>query len=75
MPQFPIPKSRSHGGPALQSFLSPRKSWIVIGVVCALSAIALLVGRAPGPIPTAGADQPTGAHARPDLDSRAPRRI
>ena len=74
MHQFPIPKSRSHGEPALQNFLSPRKSWIVIGVVCALSATALFMGRMPAPIPTVGADHPVEAQANPDLDSHAPRR-
>lgn len=73
MHKFPIPKSRSHGEPALPNFLSPRKSWIVIGVVCALSATALLIGRMPVSIPTVGADHPVAAHANPDLDSHAPR--
>lgn len=74
MQQFPIPKSRSHGESALQNFLSPRKSWIVVGVVCALSATGLFVGRMPAPIPTDGADHPVEPQANRDLDSHAPRR-
>jgi hypothetical protein len=72
MHQFPIPKSRTQ--PAPQNFLSPRKSWIVIGVVCALSATALLVERMAAPIPIVGADHPVEPHADPGLDSHAPRR-
>ena len=58
----------------MQNFLSPRKSWIAVGVVCALSAAALLVGRMPAPIPAVGADHPVEPHANPDLDSHAPHR-
>ena len=74
MAQSAIPNSRSHSEPALQNFLSPRKSWIVIGVVCALSATGLLVGSMPAPIPTVGADYPVEPQANRDLDSHAPRR-
>jgi hypothetical protein len=74
MHQFPIPKRRSRGEPALQNFLSPRKSWIIVGVVCALSATGLLVGRMPAPIPTVGADHPVEPQANRDLDSHAPHR-
>jgi hypothetical protein len=44
MPQFSIPDSHSHA-----TFLSPRKSLIAVGFVCALSAVALLAGRTPAP--------------------------
>jgi hypothetical protein len=47
MHKYPTPKSLSDGAPSAQNFLSPRKSWIVIGVVCALSATALLIGWTP----------------------------
>ena len=47
MHKYPTPKTHSHGAPSLPIFLSPRKSWVVIGVVCALSATALLVGWMP----------------------------
>jgi hypothetical protein len=74
MAQFPIPNSRSHSEPALQNFLSPRKSWIVIGVVCALSASGLWIGRGPAPIPAVDANDPADPHATVDLDSHAPHR-
>lgn len=69
MPQFSIPNSRSH-----EAFLSPRKSLIAIGVVCALSTAALLAGRTPSPTPAVGADTPTQLYANADLDSPAPHR-
>jgi hypothetical protein len=74
MPPFSIPNSRSHGRPDLQSFLSPRKSLVAVGVVCSLSAAALLVGRTPSPTPAVGADIPTQLQADPGLDSHAPHR-
>jgi hypothetical protein len=58
----------------METYLSPRKSLIAIGVVCALSAIALLVGRTPSPAPARGADNPAQLHANPDLDSQTPHR-
>jgi hypothetical protein len=69
MPQFSNPNSNSH-----ETFLSPRKSLIAVGVVCALSAVALLAGRTPSPTPAVGADNPAQLHANPDLDSHAPHR-
>jgi hypothetical protein len=60
--------------PAMETYLSPRKSLIAVGVVCALSAVALLAGRTPSPTPAIGADNPTQLHAIPDLDSHAPHR-
>jgi hypothetical protein len=74
MAQFPIPNSRTHSEPALHNFLSPRKSWIVIGVVCALSATGLWIGRGPAPIPAVDANTPADPYATPDLDSHAPYR-
>jgi hypothetical protein len=74
MAQFPIPNSRSHSEPVLQNFVSPRKSWIVIGVVCALSATGLWIGRGPAPIPAVDANNPADPHAILDLDSHAPHR-
>jgi hypothetical protein len=69
MPPFSISHSHSH-----ETFLSPRKSFIAVGLVCALSAVALLAGRTPSPTPAVGADSPTQLHANPDLDSHAPHR-
>jgi len=58
----------------METYLSPRKSAIAVGVVCALSAVALLAGRTPSRTPGMGADNPTQLHANPDLDSHAPHR-
>ena len=69
MPPFSIPNSHFH-----ETFLSPRKRLVAVGIVCALSAVALLAGRTPSPIPAVGADSPTQLHANPDLDSPAPHR-
>ena len=69
MPQFTIPNRHAH-----DTFLSPRKSFIVVGLVCALSAAALFAGRTPSPAPAVGADNSTQLHANPDLDSHAPHR-
>jgi hypothetical protein len=69
MPQFSIPNSHS-----LETFLSPRKSFIAVGLVCALSVVALFVGRTPASIPAVGAHNPTQVYANPDLDSHAPHR-
>jgi hypothetical protein len=74
MPQFLVPNSRSPRSAGMQTFLSPRKSLIAVGFVCALSAAALWVGRTPSATPAAGADNPTQLHANPDLDSPAPHR-
>jgi hypothetical protein len=67
MPQFSIPNSHSR-----ETFLSPRKSLLAVGVACALSAVALLTGRMPAPTPALDAENPTELHANPDLDSPAP---
>ena len=69
MPPFSTPNSHSH-----ETFLSPRKSLIAVGVMCALSAVALWVGRTPSATPAVGADNPTQLPANPDLDSHAPHR-
>jgi hypothetical protein len=58
----------------MENFLSPRKSWVAVGVVCALSAAALSVGRTPSATPTVGAETPTDLHASAGLDSHAPHR-
>ena len=58
----------------MQNFLSPRKSWVAVGVVCALSAAALFVGRTPLATPAVGAENPIQLHAGPGLDSQAPHR-
>jgi hypothetical protein len=42
----------------MQTFLSPRKSLIAVGVVCALSAAALFVGRMSSATSAVGADKP-----------------
>jgi hypothetical protein len=57
----------------MENYLSPRKSFIAIGLVCALSAVALLAGRTPAPTPAVGADNSTQL-ASPDLDSHSPHR-
>jgi hypothetical protein len=59
MPQFSIPQHRADGSPDMQSFLSPRKSFVAVGIVCVLSAAALWVGRTPSPAPAVGADNAT----------------
>jgi|SoiMetStandDraft_2_1073263.scaffolds.fasta_scaffold1566186_1 hypothetical protein len=56
----------------METYLSPRKSAIAVGVVCALSAVALLAGRTPSPTGAAGADNPTQVRADPGLDGQAP---
>jgi hypothetical protein len=58
----------------METYLSPRKNLLAIGLVCALSAVALLVGRTPAPTPAVGADNSTHLHADPDLDSHSPLR-
>jgi hypothetical protein len=58
----------------METYLSPRKSLIAIGVVCALSAVALLVGGTPSPTPAKSVDNPTQPQDNPDLDSHAPHR-
>jgi len=65
MPQFTIPDSHS-----LDTFLSPRKSFIVVGLVCALSAVALFAGRNPSPASAVGADS-AELPAHPHLDGHA----
>lgn len=67
MPQFSIPNSHSR-----ETFLSPRKSLLAVGVVCALSAAALLTGRTPAPTPAPDAGNPTELTANPDPNSRTP---
>jgi hypothetical protein len=52
MPQFSIPDGHSR-----EPFVSPRKSLLVIGIVCALSAAALLTGRMPAPTPALDAEE------------------
>lgn len=47
MPELSTPNGRPDVRPHKQTFLSPRKSLFAVGVVCALSAAALWVGRAP----------------------------
>jgi hypothetical protein len=69
MPQFSIRNRHSH-----ETFLSPRKSVLAVGVMCALSAIALFAGRTPSPPPAVPADNPIQLPASHDLDSRAPHR-
>jgi hypothetical protein len=61
MPQFSIPNSHSR-----ETFLSPRKSLLAVGVVCALSAVALLSGRPPAPTPALDAEKPTELHHGPN---------
>jgi len=67
MPQFSIPNSHSR-----ETFLSPRKNLLAVGVVLALSAIALLTGRTPAPTPAPDAESPTELHATPALNSTTP---
>jgi hypothetical protein len=43
----------------MDRYLSPRKSWVVVAVVCALAAAALLAGREISQPETIGADIPT----------------
>jgi hypothetical protein len=69
MPQFSLPNSHSH-----ETFLSPRKSLLAVGVMCALSAVALLTGRTPAATPAPDVDKPTQQHADPDLYRPAPHR-
>jgi hypothetical protein len=69
MPQSSIPNSHPQ-----DTFLSPRKSFIAVGVVCALSAAALLAGRTPSATPVGGADNPTQPHPQLDLDSHGRQR-
>jgi hypothetical protein len=38
------------------NYLSPRKSWVSVAVVCALSAAALMAGRTPPPTRAVGGD-------------------
>jgi hypothetical protein len=35
----------------MDNYLSPRKRWVIVAVVCALSAAALMAGRKPSPRP------------------------
>ena len=70
-PTFGPPRRTLAG---MQSSLSPRKSWVAVGVVCALSAAALLAGPTPSPTRAVGGDNPIQLHANPDLDSYAPHR-
>jgi hypothetical protein len=58
----------------MQNFLSPRKSWIAVAVVCALSAAALLAGPAPAPTADVADDDPMQLQANPILVSPAPNR-
>ncbi len=58
----------------MDTYLSPRKSFIAVGLACALAAVALLAGLAPSRTPAVGADNPTQLHANPDLASQAPHR-
>jgi hypothetical protein len=69
MPQFSIPDSHSH-----ETFASPRKSFIAVAVVCALSAAALFAGRTGSQTPAEGTDNPTQLHPNPDLNSHGPQR-
>jgi hypothetical protein len=43
----------------MDHYLSPRKSWVIVAVVCALAAAALLAGRKLSPLEAVGADIPT----------------
>ncbi len=61
MPESSIPNGRSDDRLGKQTFLSPRKSLVAVGIVCALSAAALWVGHAP--------DNPTQPPANPSMDS------
>ena len=67
MPQFSIPDSRSH-----ETFAPPRKSLLAVGVVCALSAIALFAGRTSSATPAGSTDNPTQLRPNLVLDSHGP---
>jgi hypothetical protein len=69
MPQFSIPDRNSR-----ETFASPRKSLLGVGVVCALSAVALFAGRTPSPPSAGGVDHATQPQPSPTLDSRGPQR-
>jgi hypothetical protein len=69
MPQFSIPDSHSR-----ENFAPPRKGFIAVGIVCALSAAALFAGRTPSATPAGGADNPTQPNPNRDLDSHGPQR-
>jgi hypothetical protein len=43
----------------MDNYLSPRKRWVIVAVVCALAAAALLAGRKPSAPEAVGADIPT----------------
>jgi hypothetical protein len=59
MPQFSIPDGRADGSPRMLTFLSPRKSFVAVVIVCALSAAALWTGRTPSQAPAVGANDAT----------------
>jgi hypothetical protein len=40
----------------MDRYLSPRKSWVIVAVVCVLAAAALWAGREPSPREAVGAD-------------------
>jgi hypothetical protein len=65
MPEFSTPSRRRHDTPGMRTFLSPRKSLIAVGVVCALSAAALFVGRMRAATSAVGADNPSPASHAP----------
>ena len=69
MPQFSIPNRRSR-----EIFLSPRKSLLAVGVMCALSAVALWTGRMPAPTPALESGNPSELHADTEPNSPAPHR-
>src|SRR4030095_9791083 len=50
--------------PAMETFLAPRKSFVAIGVACALAAARLWRGRTPSAAPAGGADRPTPPRAK-----------
>jgi hypothetical protein len=62
MPQFSIPD----GSPGTRTFLSPRKSFVAVGIVCALSAAALWTGRAPAPTLSVDVDNATQSQVSMD---------
>jgi hypothetical protein len=66
MPHSSIPNRRRHNTPGMQTFLSPRKSLIAVGVVCALSAAALFVGRMSSATPAVV--EPSVTVSSPSLD-------
>jgi hypothetical protein len=43
----------------MDRYLSPRKSWVIVAVMCALAAAALLAGHEVSPPEAIGADIPT----------------